>query len=210
MQIMNVNSWDAFKTLITAKKLLMQYSDMPTTYDVFGAEDKAFLWSYSILKGSEEATDFENNFKDDANQPLEIKATSTGAQRVAPTSQPADTTEKWKGYHAEMTTLETTKTILINFPVDVFLRGGFIFSENCDSEDYFTVDVVWTDYPATVIYPNLLEEIHMMAGTCIPFVSAECMKFPTMLSLQITYYKKNDLKTRSISAVADFYEPPQL
>jgi len=210
MQIMNVSSWAEFKTLITAKKLLMQYSETPETYDIFGAEDKTFLWTYSLLKETDDATDFETNFKAEANFPLEIKATAGAALRIAPTPQPLDTTEKWKGYHIEMTTLETTKTILINFPVDVYLRGGSIFSENCDSEDYFTVDVVWTEHPATIIYPNLLEEIHMMKNVQLPFISAECMKFPTMLSLQITYYKKNDLQIRSVSAIANFFEPPQM
>jgi len=210
MQVMNVDSWAAFKALVIAKKLLIQYSETPQNYDIYGAEDKTFLWTYSILKETADATDFETNFKDEANQPIEVKATATAPQRVVPTAQPSDTTEKWKGYHIEMTTLETSKTILINFPLDVFLRGGSIFSQDADDQDYFTVDIVWTDYPSTIIYPNLLETIYMMKNVQIPFISAECMKFPTMLSLQITYHKVNDLQTRHISAIANFFEPPQM
>lgn len=210
MQIMNISTWADFKTLLKAKLLLIQYSETATTYEIFAPESATFLWTICLLKDSDDALDFEQNFKKDANQPLEVKATSTQPQRVVPTAQPLNTTEKWKGYQVNLTAQDTEQVVLVNFPVDVWLRGGSIYSIDASPQDYITVDVVWTDYPQTIIYPNLLENIYLLPGIQIPFISAECMKFPTMLSLAITYHKYDDSKTRCVSATANFFEPPQL
>jgi hypothetical protein len=206
----NINvTYPTLIELATTKRLLLQYTEDETSYWVFAIEEN-ISWETVFPKGSEDATDFELHWKASSNQPLEIKASAVSPHRVVPTAQPLNTTEKWKGYHMEMAANELDKTILINFPIDVYLRGGSVFSGDCTCNDYITVDVVWTEYPATIIYPNLLENIHMMRGIQLPFVSAECMKFPTMLSLQITYHKEDDSKTRCVTAIANFFEPPQV
>lgn len=210
MILMEVASWNEFKTLVNEKKLLVQYRESPEWYELYASEAPAFIWHISIEKTTEAGGDFEANFLVNANLPLETKASADSPRRVVPTAQPRDTTEKWKGYHVELAPTELLKTILINFPINVFLRGGVIYSDDSSCKDYFTVDVVWTAYPAMVIYPNLLETIYMLPNMQIPFISAECMKFPSMLSLQITYYKFDDGKDRCISAIANFFEPPQL
>lgn len=210
MQIIEISSWVDYKALISNKKLLIQFEESDSWYRLYAPEAESFLWNTALQKGTEDANDFETNFKADANTPLETKATASAPLRVVPTAQPGNTTEKWRGYHTELAASDLVKTILINFPIDVFLRGGLIYSDDCSCKDYFTVDVVWTTYPAMVIYPNLLETIYMLPNMQIPFISAECMKFPTMLSLQITYHKFDDGKDRCISAIANFFEPPQV
>jgi hypothetical protein len=211
MQQVNIPSWATFKELLQNKALLLQYAEVDDTYLLYAAEAGVFLWHTSLMKDSgEDVCDFETNYKAIANQPLEVKATAGAPLRTVATAQPRNTTEKWKGYSAEMTAEETEKTILINFPIEVWLRGGSIFSDDAQFGDHITVDVVWTEYTALIIYPNLLENIFMRGGVPIPFVSSECMKFPPMLSLQITYHKVDDSKVRYISAIANFFEPPQL
>jgi hypothetical protein len=211
MQQLNILSWSKYKMLIASKKLCLQYADSGDTYVLYAPENGELLWHISIPKdGGDDQLDFEANYKDSANASLEMKAAPNSPRRVAPTAQPLNTTEKWKGYHMEMAADELEKTILISFPIDVYLRGGSIFSGDCTCNDSITVDIVWTDYPANIIYPNLLENIYMMKGIQLPFVSAECMKFPPMLSLQITYHKEDDSKTRCVTAIANFFEPPQV
>jgi hypothetical protein len=211
MQQLNILSWDEYKTLISTKKLLIQYADSGDTYVLYAPENGELLWHISIAKDDgPDQRDFEENYKAFSNQPLETKASIGSPIRVVPTAQPLNTTEKWKGYHMEIAENELEKMLIINFPIEVFLRGGSVFSADCECDDYITVDVVWTEYPAMIIYPNLLETIYMMKGVPLPFISAECMKFPPMLSLQITYHKKDDGKTRCAIAVANFFEPPQM
>lgn len=212
--------YTSFKEKISSKHLLWQYIETDKKYDIFAIE-ASVKYNTVLYKNPETITglnaeleaanilDFETNYKSNANHPLEIKASTESPARIVPSSQPANTTEKWKGYHLELAANETEKTILINFPVDVSLRGGTLYSDDSNCRDYFTVDIVWTSYPEMIIFPNLLECIYMIKNVPIPFISAECMKFPPMLSLQITYHKYDDSLTRCISAIANFYEPNQ-
>ena len=86
MQLMLVNSWASFKTLVTNKVLLMQYSEDVRNYDIFATEAQAFMWNISLLKGSSDATDFENNFKSEANAPLMINGATIEAPNVGETA----------------------------------------------------------------------------------------------------------------------------
>lgn len=70
MQIMEVDTWANFKTLVTSKILLMQYSDAGSNYEIFAPEAQTFLWHISLVKGSSDATDFDNNYKAAANAPM--------------------------------------------------------------------------------------------------------------------------------------------
>ncbi len=74
MQEMPIQSWSDFKDLISDKKLSMQFSESEERYTIYACEDRTYLWSVVLFKGSEDSADFENNFKDDANQPLERKS----------------------------------------------------------------------------------------------------------------------------------------
>lgn len=75
-----VQSWAAFKTLLSSKKLLIQYYDNGLSYIIWAVEG-GVMYLYTIwLAGNEpvdsdvaqitaDRTDFETNFKDTANQP---------------------------------------------------------------------------------------------------------------------------------------------
>jgi hypothetical protein len=80
---MNVASWSNYKTLVSNKLLLIQYSETNTHYEIFAPEGNAFLWAFTLLKGTSDATDFENNYKASANQ----KLGSDGMPMVAPNFQ---------------------------------------------------------------------------------------------------------------------------
>lgn len=86
MQLMNVNSWSDFKTLVTNKVLLMQYSDNGISYEIFAPEATVFLWTTSLVKGSSDATDFENNYKSAANAPMMINGAPVEAPNVGETA----------------------------------------------------------------------------------------------------------------------------
>lgn len=74
MHEIQVNTWSDYKTLISSKKLLIQYAEFADRYDLYAVEASAFMWVCSIAKGGgSDATDFENNYKSDANAPLEVK-----------------------------------------------------------------------------------------------------------------------------------------
>jgi hypothetical protein len=83
MQQMESSSWTAFKSLIAAKGLLIQYTQGINTYEIFGSEANAFMWHYSLLMDNgPDQIDFEANFKDTANQPLEYR-TVDGLPKMA-------------------------------------------------------------------------------------------------------------------------------
>ena len=63
-------TWTELKALQSSKNLLLQYEEMndtPARYFVF-AEDSLILYTCKILKGTADATDFENNYKATCNQ----------------------------------------------------------------------------------------------------------------------------------------------
>jgi hypothetical protein len=202
-------TWTDYKALIATKKLLIQYSENQNAYDLFAPEGQMFLWSYSIAKdGGADQTDFETNFKPTANAPLENKADFGRPDRVAPSPQPNNTTEKWKGFHLEMGTDVTSATVDIAFDVDVYLKGGILYSDDCDCEDYVKADVVAKANPAYVIKSNILKDVYMLPNSIIPFMSSECMFLPATVMLRVTYTKGDPTNTaRCISAMADYFEP---
>jgi hypothetical protein len=79
---MLINSWVDFKILVSTKALLMQYMEKVDTYEIFAPEAQTFLWNISLLKNSDDAVDFETNYKASCNQPLEYRSTD-GLPKVA-------------------------------------------------------------------------------------------------------------------------------
>lgn len=208
MITMNLSSWADYKTLVSAKMLLMQYSETGTAYHVFSSESNSFMWCISLLKGSSDGTDFENSYKSAANAPLETKAASGRPERVAPSPQPNNTTEKWLGFHIEMTTEDQVKTLDIQFDTTVYLKGGEIYSSNCDASDIVKADVVLVSNPSYVVQADILKNVYMFPGHRITFLSSECMLMPTTVMLRVTYTKGGATDTiRSISALADYFKP---
>jgi hypothetical protein len=64
---LELNSWADFKTTcLSGKKLLIQYIEEIDFYDIYAND--SLVWHIKVDKGTAEATDFENNYKADANQ----------------------------------------------------------------------------------------------------------------------------------------------
>lgn len=208
MRIMEISSWSDFKNLVNGKMLLMQYVEAGNNYEISAPESSSFLWHTSLLKGSSDAADFETNFKATANQPLENKAAAGRPERVAASPQPNNTMEKWKGFHLEMAAEDTTATIDISFDHDVYLKGGNVYSDDCDCEDYVSASIVLKANPAYVIKADLLKNVYMAPNLLIPFISSECTFLPSTVMLRVTYTKGAPTDTaRCVSALADYFEP---
>jgi len=68
-------TWTELKALQSSKTLHLQYEEMddtPPRYFIF-AEDGQIIYTCKLLKGTEDATDFETNYKANSNQPIQEK-----------------------------------------------------------------------------------------------------------------------------------------
>jgi hypothetical protein len=83
-------SWADYKaTVVTKKALRLQYGEGANTYDIVAVEGSV-EWVYSILKDEgAEQDDFEDHYKDDANQPVELR-TAAGADVATVLNYPED------------------------------------------------------------------------------------------------------------------------
>lgn len=86
MQEMNLTSWSDFKTLVTSKVLLMQYSVGSNSYEIFAPEAGVFMWHITLDSGTSDYTDFETNFKSSANAPMMIGGVPVTAPNVGETA----------------------------------------------------------------------------------------------------------------------------
>ena len=53
-----VKTWLEFKDLVRSKKLLPQYEEAPTTWEVYAVEEGVIVWKIAVLKDSSDCTDF--------------------------------------------------------------------------------------------------------------------------------------------------------
>jgi hypothetical protein len=73
MKIVNVD-YDQFKSLVSSKDLRLQFVDHGTSYEFFAIESNV-CWQTSIDKdGGIDQVDFETNYKETANAPLEYRS----------------------------------------------------------------------------------------------------------------------------------------
>lgn len=71
MLIIALSDWSEFKnTVISTKKLKLQYAESPDRYEIWAPENSLVAWNISILKDSADGTDFENNYQSTSNLPL--------------------------------------------------------------------------------------------------------------------------------------------
>lgn len=178
-------SYSDFKTYITNKALLIQYTQDSNSYSLFAIEAGVISWQTNLLKGSSDATDFETNYKSTANAPLEIKAAVGRPLRVSASPQPANTIQHWKGYQLTIPAGQTSAYVDISFPSTVYLRGGNIVSPDVDYDDYVTVDILLAANSAPYV-PGLISNAHMIPSLPISFESAESMAFPTAVKIRVT------------------------
>jgi len=189
MQNLIINNWETFKEIcITKKKLLLQYVENERVYDIFAPDSDIIMWNTTLLKGSAEATDFENNYKANANQPLPY--TMTAGQ------------SKFIGRTIEMASEDTQKSCEWIFDIDVYVSKVLPIS----------VDAQWGDY---VEFEVWLADDSMMLnkyGETIPvynglpnqwFEGTGAGKIPIGCKVKCTYYKASGA-TRKFIAIVEF------
>ena len=205
MQMMEMASWEAFESLITSKKLLCQYSETESVYELFAPEASTFLWHITLLKGSADSDDFEDNHKSMSNKPLDVRSSASRPARVAASPQPDGTTERWKGYEIDCGANDSTKAIDISFGSLIYLRGGTATSDDVAAGDKFKVEIqmqinsVWT----TIMTP--MEDIFMLPGKRVEVVSPECMEFPTIYRMKVTFTPAQTGTQKKIYLILDYY-----
>jgi len=176
-------SYSDFKSFVTSKSLLPQYTQDDSSYILFATEGNV-CWESLIAKNSADETDFLANVSI-YNQPLEIKAGIGRPLRVSASPQPLGTVEHWKGFQITVPIGQTSGYIDITFPTTVYLRGGYIVSNDVDLDDYITADVLLAANNSTYI-AGLIDHAWMIPNQPVDFHSAESMAFPTTLKIRVT------------------------
>lgn len=183
---MNIISWTAFKSLVSSKGLLIQYTENTNTYDLYAIESNAFMWYYSLLMDSgSDQIDFETNFKSTANAPLEIKAASGRPLRVSASPQPMNTVEHWQGYQITVPVGQSSGYVDVSFANSVYVHGGYIVSPDVDFSDYVGVDVLLVANSAEYI-PGIISTAYMIPNLPVSFESYESMQFPPAVKFRVT------------------------
>lgn len=100
--------WEEFKSFVSTKNLEIQYEEIstPASYDIF-ADEEDIKYTCRLLKSSTDATDFETNYKDNANKPLVkkdaygnpvfVKDFKTGSKITMTSHNYCDKTTWWMG-----------------------------------------------------------------------------------------------------------------
>lgn len=185
MRNISISNWSDFKTIIASKKLLMQYYDSTTKYNVFAVENSSLYWEISLLKDEgSDVTDFENNYKANCNAPLEVRSSAGRPARTSPSPQPNGTVQKLKGYQILLTSGNTDAYVDISFDHTVYIKGGNIVSAGVDEDDYVNAKTLLVS-DDTVVVDGIIDHGYMIPNVKLDFVSPECMEFPSYLKLRV-------------------------
>jgi len=186
MNMMDIATWADFKSLVTSKALLIQYSDLGDRYQIYAPEARTFLWHTVLLKDSgSDQTDFETNYKAKANAPLEVKAGVSRPERFSMSPQPLNTYNKWKGYQMTMPPGATFTFVDVQFPTTVYFRGGHLYTNDADIDDMLSADVLLATNDS-VLMPKMIDAVPISSGMMIPFLSDESMAFPNYYKLRLS------------------------
>jgi len=184
---MDIVTWTSFKSMILSKALLMQYTQRDNIYDIYAPEAQTFLWHIVLAVDSDDAIDFDTNYKSACNKPLEIKAGAGRPIRAVPSAQPINTIQKFKGYQLIVAANATTASLDISFATDIYIKGGVVFSPTgFEIGDSVSMDAIYIANGA-VIVPKLLDTIYLQTNTTpLNFVSTESMSLPSACKLTAT------------------------
>ena len=172
-----------FISLKSTKNLPIQFSESSDRYYVFLVEGP-LVWETTILKGSSDATDFENNYKNTANGKLIpiIQTTPFSANQVV---------FNGAGVFA---TIQAGQTVDVDLKINSnsLLNGGILQTSGEEMGDYFSAQVVDKDnifgYGAGAVLNTwiskwyvLSEDVHMDLTT------PQAGSIPAGLYLRIKY-----------------------
>ncbi len=76
MIVIPVNSWSEYKsTIIGDKECNVQYAETSGYYELYASE-AMFIWTIALVKDSDDANDFEANYKANSNKPIKELVTT--------------------------------------------------------------------------------------------------------------------------------------
>jgi len=191
-----------FWSLVTSKALLPQYNETVDTYYVFAIEG-TISWEVTVPKdGGDNQTNFEASHKAGCNLPLEIKAGPGRPIRSAPSPQPINTVQHWKGYKLTIAAGQTTTFIDVSFPSLVYIKGGQFYCGNTQDSDSVSVDLY---YGNTLILPSLVDTCYLVDNMLVPFISPESMALAPEMKLRVTFNGTSALTARTVYALLEYY-----
>jgi hypothetical protein len=141
MQLMEITSWNTFKELVSAKGLLIQYTQVSNYYDIY-APESPFLWHVVLVQdGGTDQTDFETNYKSSANQPLEYRSVD-GLPKFA-SAMFVDNLSYWVDGSNGILTVASGQTgyVRTNFSTNFSLNGVDIHWAGANLGDYVNFEV---------------------------------------------------------------------
>lgn len=198
-----IKTWADFKNLcIISKGLTNQYVDIGSSYRLVGPDSNGINWQYDLPKlidgsANPDATEFENNYMASFNQSLIIRAGVGRPARVSISPQPANTYNKWKGFQAIVAPGMTYSFVDLSWPATVYFRGGHLYSNFNDENDYISADVLMNPTDQ-MLMPNMIQNVHTASGVQLSFLSDESMAFPTYMKLRVHCYCPNGLSATEI------------
>ena len=187
---MNGNSdisltYSTFKDLVTAKKLWWQYAEYTTYYYVF-AIDEGVKYTVQVYKDTtgiigideeQEAankSDFETNYKDTANRPLNISAVNGESRFV--------------GKKLEMASEDTSGYVEWGFDTEVFVRKAMAITVDAQFGDYAEFEILLKEDNTSLLKYG--ETIYLDGtGETVWFEGIGAGKIPTICKVRCTYYK---------------------
>jgi len=204
---MILQSWSAFKTLVGAKKLLMQYVEESGSYVIRAPEASTLLWAYQMPStDTADVSDFETNFKPTANAPIEIKAGVGRSQRICVSPQPLNTYWYSKGYVIDCGANDTSKELIVTFPAKVFLLGGSLKSADVTAGDKFRAEVqmeisgTWT----TILTP--IDDVYILPNETEAVKSTECMELATVQRIRLLFTPATTGVAKKLYANLEFFK----
>lgn len=146
MIVIEIENWDSYKnTVLTLKKLLLQYEDKGSHYNIYAEERSTFVWNTKLQKGTYDANDFELNYKATSNLPLET-TDQTGVifRYNAPFSSSAGF--RFRGHGVSGTgTKNTTSNTDYLVTEERYINGCNVICKNHVFGDYVKFQIVDVD-----------------------------------------------------------------
>lgn len=149
-------SYSDLISLVSSKKLLLQFSETSDRYALFAVEAN-ISWETAVLKETADAIDFEENYKGSSNKPLEYRS-EDGLPKVA-NSKFADILS-FQAIGLDPLTTPTGTVNYIRYAVNFAytLSGTYFAWENANFGDY-------TDFEIGVYFDLQDEESFMVFNT---------------------------------------------
>jgi hypothetical protein len=145
MILIKIEKWSEFKSLvIESKKLLIQYESLSNGYKIY-AEEKGFVWYIHLTRECDGCADFEANYKESANKPLEL-VDSSGYLYSYQSPFASSAGFRFRGHGmAGTATKNTTSNIDFKILEERYLNGCMLILKNHVFGDKLKFQVVDVD-----------------------------------------------------------------